>query len=265
MAVYSGTSFADLHEIVCDDDIMTGVIQTLISFPATAGQTYWVQLAGFAGNGAGTFIIQSLLPPPNDNFSGAIAEPVGTSVAGSNRAATFESGEPASNVGRTVWYRVTPSQSEDITITVHASETLDAWLAVYAGASLSTLVEIASSEHGSRGDPEQVTIAATANQTYFIQVGGFADTYGDYRLVISSPTAPAARVGASPTVRATSTAPTKAVAAAGPPGGPLGSATLTRTPLPTPTALPTATKPPPPPSPTKYVPPTATATPLARP
>lgn len=261
LAVYTGTAFANLQEIACDDDIMVGVIQTLVSFNATAGQTYFVQLSGFAGNGAGTFFLQALLPPPNDNFAGAIAVPVGTSLTGSNRAATVESGEPScSCVGRTVWYRFTPSQSEDVTITTHVGDTLDATLAVYTGASLSSLIELDSADSNSRGGPETITVPATAGQTYFVQLGGHSGTYGDYRLVISGPSAPAARAGVTLAPRPTAAAAGKSGVMVTPNVLSAVATTPTVTPTRTRTPSPTATRPPLA-SIVKSPPPTATPTP----
>ena len=267
LAVYYGTALTSLHEIACDDDIMAGVIQTLLSFDATAGQTYFVQLSGFAGNGAGTFFLRSLLPPPNDNFAGAITLGVGTSTAGSNRAATVESGEPllsCSCIGRTVWYRFTPSQSEDVTVTLHVSDTMDGLLAIYTAQRLPHWWKSTRSITALGVGPSRSPYR-WPQQTYTIQIGGHSGTYGDYRLVISGPSAVAARAGAA--MPSGPIGGTRTGANPGPSSQALGTMTPSRTPLATPTStrtpLPTTTKvhlasvtklPPPTPFPTPVLP-----------
>jgi len=49
LGVYTGDSLAALSLLACDDDSGAGV-QSLVSFAAIAGTTYWIQAGGFGGN-----------------------------------------------------------------------------------------------------------------------------------------------------------------------------------------------------------------------
>lgn len=48
VAVYDGDSLEGLSEIACSDDTVTGIVRTsILTFEAAAGETYYVQLAGW--------------------------------------------------------------------------------------------------------------------------------------------------------------------------------------------------------------------------
>jgi hypothetical protein len=234
LTVYTGSSLASLNEVGCDDDIMVGLRASLLSFPATAGQTYFVQIAGFNNVPGGNYTLQALLPPPNDSFASAQAIPVPTSLTGSNRAATVESGEPTpscASIGRTLWYRFTPNQDGSVTITVAGSETLDASFAVYTGSSLASLSEVACREVTGRNGTEQTSVTVTGGVTYFIQLGGFSDTFGDVHLTVGSATVTGSSV-ASAVLRALAPTSTRTTTP---------TPTLTRTPARIPTRTATLT------------------------
>jgi hypothetical protein len=183
LTVYTGSALNNLTEIACSDDIAVGQRASLLSFAATAGQTYFVQLGGFSDVPGGNYTLQALLPPANDNFAGEIALAVPSTTTGSNRAATLEPGEPSCPpLERSLWYRFTAAQNGSVTIRVAGSASLDAQFGVYTGSSLATLVQVACHDSTSRGGTEALTIPVTAGQTYHIQVGGFSGTTGDFVL-----------------------------------------------------------------------------------
>ena len=103
-----------------------------------------------------------LLPPepPNDAFASAQTLTVADTATADTRGATTQTGEPQPTcgpVGKTVWYRLTASRSESVTITTEKS-TYDTVLAVYTGTSLASLTQVACNDQdpGRAGHPRHV-------------------------------------------------------------------------------------------------------------
>ena len=121
------------------------------------------------------------LPPTNDNFSNAqVIAGVSGSVTGDNTAATKESGEPdhAGNTGgKSVWYTWTATNSGAFQLTTVGSE-FDTTMAVYIGATLTSLTPIASGDDTPDGKNSTLTIVATSGTTYGIAVDGFRSPGG---------------------------------------------------------------------------------------
>lgn len=120
--------------------------------------------------------------PPNDNFAGAIA------VTGSpfvhktaTSAATTEQGEPQPScgpTGRTVWYSLSVSGLTDVRAHT-AGSTFDTVVALYTGSNLPGLTEAACNDDASVTSLQSnVTFAAQAGTTYYLQVGGYAGGSG---------------------------------------------------------------------------------------
>jgi PKD repeat protein len=176
LSAYTGTRGAlTLVPGACNDDYYG--TQSRVSFPVTAGTTYYL-LVGFCcgggsdGGGNLHLTVQEISGPPNDNFADAVlvlglpfAEDVNT------ESATVEEGEPMPScsedpMGRTVWYSFVPSESGSFSAYI-----LDAWfspaVAAYTGDSLADLTEI-----GSRCWGGPLTFRAEAGTTYHFQVRG---------------------------------------------------------------------------------------------
>lgn len=112
-------------------------------------------------------------PPPNDRFVDATVLPVEAQLQaqGDNFYATRESGEPPHAriaLGGSVWWKWTALQEKVVEVLVSTPD-FDAGVALYRGAVLSTLVEIAYQVSG----PEKpLRFFAEPNTDYYIAVGG---------------------------------------------------------------------------------------------
>ena len=136
-------------DVACNDDA-GGTVQSQVSFLATAGTTYHVQVGGFNSAFGNLTVHFTVTPPPaNDNFAAAINLPaLPTTQSAVTLSATTEPGEPlavdascgvATGVlGRTVWYTLTPGAATTVTVDTFLSS-FDTVLAVYTGAERSAV------------------------------------------------------------------------------------------------------------------------------
>ena len=138
---------------------------------------------------------RSQTAPVNDLFTNAtlISDPVVT-ITASNVGATKEPGEPnhAGNIGgASVWWTWTPPTNGTVTIDTLGSA-FDTLLAVYRGASISSLTAVASSDDVGGGfNASRVSFSAVAGTNYLIAVDGFAGASGDILLNLNmSPALP---------------------------------------------------------------------------
>jgi subtilisin family serine protease len=129
-----------------------------------------------------------LHPPPNDDFATRITIPAGmdfVSVTGSNLNASKENGEPTHAGrpdGRSVWWTWTAPFSGPVRIST-AGSGFDTLLAVYTGATLATLKEVAANDDASYRDLySAVRFATTAGTVYQIAVDGYAAQQGGITL-----------------------------------------------------------------------------------
>jgi hypothetical protein len=127
----------------------------------------------------------------NDDFGRRIVfdgSPV--SVTGSSMGASEEAGEPdpwGVPGGRSVWWSWTAPLSGGVTITTWGSS-FDTMLAVYTGASLSSLTTIASNDDDPYGGlTSRVVFNAVAGTTYQIVVDGYRGAMGSIRLNLTRP------------------------------------------------------------------------------
>jgi hypothetical protein len=119
-------------------------------------------------------------PPANDNFASAQAlSGCSGSVNGTNIGATKEGAEPnnpdSSSTQTSVWYQWQAPTTASVTIDTIGSD-FDTVLAVYTGASLSSLSLVANNDDRSQTPHEitsQVTFNAAQGTVYRIAVAGF--------------------------------------------------------------------------------------------
>jgi hypothetical protein len=183
LSVFRGTSAASLVPVICSDDTSGGYdrVQSLVTFKATKGQSYYVQAGGWAAaSGQLDLAIRSVVPPVNDRFAAATAFTLGDQWNPTTRRATKEAGEPgptcANAIGATVWYTFTLGATGTIQVDVSADDFED-FAAIYSGGSLATLTE-----HLCVADDIGNVLLDAG--TYFVQVGGHEGGSGDIRLVI---------------------------------------------------------------------------------
>jgi hypothetical protein len=197
LAVYTGTELGTLSLVAANDDFAACQIRSLVTFQATAGTTYQIQVDGYqAATGDIALAIEG--PPPNDDFSDAqvLSGDLPIVVSANNARATKEPGEPnhAGNVGgHSMWYAWTPTASATVQIGT-CEDAVQGLIAVYTGDSLTTLTEVASNSRGC-SPGAFVIIDAVAGTTYRIATdsftGFFGTSYGPFTLRIAEHHPPA--------------------------------------------------------------------------
>lgn len=182
LAVYEGTSLAQLNRLAASDDLIQSVITTSeVRFNAVKGTAYKIAVDGVPRriNGdVGNIMLSIVRPAANDNFASRI--PLrGTFVEtmGHNFGASKEPNEPKNADafgGQSVWWTWIAPSSGNATLTTTGSN-FDTSLAVYEGASLSRLTRVAANDDLVPGivRTSQVTFQAFAGRAYQIAVDGF--------------------------------------------------------------------------------------------
>jgi hypothetical protein len=185
LAVYTGSSVASLSQVTCNDD---GVgLQSRVSFAASAGTTYRVQVDGY-GTATGNITLNTngCVPATNNTF--ACASTLGTQAAGSNVGFTGEGGEPVPACGiiptpNSAWWNWTSPGNGSFTIDTFGS-TFDTVLGVYTGAAVNGLTPVTCNDD-SGGLQSSVTLNATAGTVYRIQVNGYNGASGNIALHVT--------------------------------------------------------------------------------
>jgi len=132
----------------------------------------------------------SAAPPGNDDFAAAVVipDPLPFSGSVSTEEATLEPDEPALGdtcgfrVGRTVWYRYTPTTDTFLSATTLGS-TFDTVLGVWSGPDLATLSLVACNDDAG-GLESNVSFLAEMGTQYNFQVGGFDRQSGQLDLTV---------------------------------------------------------------------------------
>src|SRR6185369_13369771 len=166
LAVYRGTSVTALTAVASNDDIVSGNLQSRVTFTPVAGTTYRIAVDGYGG-ASGSVVLTLSQIPSNDNF--AFCEFTGGangSVTGSTRAATKETGEPnhaGNSGGHSIWYCWTAPDSGSVTFDTIGSN-----------------FDIASNNPQSR-----VTFSVVATTMYHIAIDGRNGASGNTKLTWS--------------------------------------------------------------------------------
>ena len=122
--------------------------------------------------------------PANDDF--ANAEPIGElafSDSAETAFATLEEGEPQpscitdAEIDRTLWYSFTPATSI-VRIADTLESNFDTVLAIYVGGALEGLEEVDCDDGTADVMQSRLRLVASANETYYFQVGGLAGDSG---------------------------------------------------------------------------------------
>ena len=183
LAVYSGAAsnptHAGLSPVASNDNAPEGGTFSTLKFSAQAGVTYYLAVDGLNGaTGLLRIILQAT--PSNDDFAQArVLSGDSVSTTAQLRGATAEVGEPAHagvTARHTLWYEWTPDTSGSYSIdTINngsVAASMPTLLAVYTGASLGSLSEVAADGDQSAGGlAALVGFEAVAGQTYRIAVG----------------------------------------------------------------------------------------------
>lgn len=195
LAVYTGSSVSALT-LVASDDQSGGNNTSLLAFNAVSGVTYRIAVDGFLGaEGRIVLGLQQLgSAPANDNFQNAATlSGFNPTASGVNTNATAQTGEP-NHAGyparKSVWWTWTAPDS-GLTQIATTGSTFDTVLAVYSGASLGSLVPVASDDDSGGNLTSRVTFTATAGTTYRIAVDGYSGASGTVALSIALTPTPA--------------------------------------------------------------------------
>ena len=174
--------------IECNDDF-EDVSQSQITFPATSGRTYLIEVGGYNVDefGPGVISIHSESEPPvSNNDDCANARKVGdvTNLAFDTRDATFDGpGRCMNSPNR--WYRYTASCTGQATISLCGSN-FDTMLAVYRGwECYPSASDLMGCNDDACGQQSRLKVNVVAGNQYLIEVGGYGNEVGRGVLTIS--------------------------------------------------------------------------------
>jgi len=174
----NGAALSNLIEVGAQDVGAANVIEVAV-VNVVQGTTYYIAVDGFLVADGGTYFLDLVALPPNDDFVNAVdltgmALPL--SVPGTTVEATTENFEPehgnalrGNNSSNSVWYQWTAPGAGDTTVELLEVATFDPVLAVYTGTDLFDLVEVASTDAVGI-ENETLTFSATSGTTYFIAI-----------------------------------------------------------------------------------------------
>ncbi|MFV2064045.1 MAG: hypothetical protein ACC726_11115, partial [Chloroflexota bacterium] len=171
-----------LSEIGCVDDRVADSPEQLV-FTLAGEATNYLQVGAAAGpdTNAGVFtLLADVQRPEHDLF--AFARPIGTKTYRDldvdSIDARSEPGEPnpsCAELAATTWYRLSAPEdailSASVVPSVIGGGSMDFALAVYAGDSIDSLVEVACVDTAGVEEPERVEVALERGEEYAIQVG----------------------------------------------------------------------------------------------
>ena len=198
-----GQLLTTLHEVECAFDTTTldgGGRRARLAFHAVAGTRYFFQVSSQFGEAPGQIklVLKKTDVPPNDAFGSAKAITVPFSKTVSNVRATTQPGEPehgwCQGTRGTLWYRVRVPHTATLRADTFGSAP-DTVLAVYSGGpSISSLHVVACNDQTSFGgsgvSQSSVAWRAKANKTYWVQLGGYLNSWGSMSLHVRKVSSP---------------------------------------------------------------------------
>ncbi|MCJ7692827.1 MAG: trypsin-like peptidase domain-containing protein, partial [Sedimentisphaerales bacterium] len=174
-------------ELACNDDTPTS-LQSELQIDLTAGNTYYIRVAGYDGaTGSYKLLVGGCTAPVNDDCADAIGVVTDVVYNGSTECAT---GSYVSNCsdGDTadVWHSYIPDSNETVIISL-AGSSFDTTLSVFDGCGGT---ELACNDDSSEGLTSGTYTSAIAmdmygGTTYVIRVAGYFGETGDYSLIIN--------------------------------------------------------------------------------
>lgn len=186
LSVYASCTGA---ELACNDNVCD--VQSEVAVEMTAGQTYWVRIAGKA-NKTGDYVLlitERFQQPANDTCSEAID-------VFENIPYTGTTIDALGNIGSScgfyfdfydVWHVFTPTQTKDYLISLCGSD-FDTTLSVYAACGGAEL----ACNDDSCGSQSAIVLSLTAGQSYSLRIAGYDGDVGSYILTIMENASPPA-------------------------------------------------------------------------
>ena len=191
LAVYKGCECfptqADL--IGCNDDL-DGTYQSQVTFAATAGEQYLIEVGGYGaevGRGLITVKCEGDIDAPASKDDCANARPVGDVIdlPFDTANATFD-GPGLCMISPNIWYCYTAPCTGEVIVSLLGSA-YDTMLAAYSGCDCYPTSDhlIECNDDFGPSLQSQITFAATAGSQYLIEIGGYASETGQGLLNIS--------------------------------------------------------------------------------
>lgn len=172
LAVYTGSSLADLTVVASNNDRAAGDPTSRVQFNAVAGRTYFIAVDGVNG-AAGQVILNT--PPLNDHFTNRIVlNNALFFTVGHTTLATREPQEPTHTVlsaNNSIWWSWIAPSNGPVSITT-AGSSFDTIVAIYTGSFLASLSFVAADDNGAGSGASKVVFDAVAGVTYHIAVDG---------------------------------------------------------------------------------------------
>lgn len=198
----------NLSEIACSQDLSNNFLSTISVNSLTPGERYFIQVSGW-NNRQGSFCLEVYSPPVNDDLCDHIPLTVGlncTSLNGDNTHATLQSFEPRPScfVGtvNSVWYSFVGPPAGVVSISTNSGlwgTNNDTEIALYTlplGScnTLWNLELLACNQDINEGAgiwrSEILDAIVVPEQTYYIQVSGYAGREGSFCIEIDVPDPP---------------------------------------------------------------------------
>lgn len=211
LAVYAGSTLAQLHPVALNDDVSEVSTDARVSFPTKARTKYSIAVDGRYRNtsGYGSVRVNVVFTSANDQPAAevgtdAFAErpTLGPGLRGlgvcTTRFFTLELDEPArySDQGNTGWWRWVAPSNGTVSIDTLQSD-FNTVLTVYTGTTLTTLSEVALSDDAPNVVQSRVSFQARAGQEYQFMVDGrFNNSSGYGNMILSLMLTPNAESGA---------------------------------------------------------------------
>ncbi|MEM7202711.1 MAG: VCBS repeat-containing protein [Planctomycetota bacterium] len=195
LAAFAG-SCGTLTEIACNDDTCGDASE--ITFPVSAGQTYYVAVGG-SGGATGDFRLELRGRPGHDTCARALPIGLGLTDGSNARATTGAVTGSCGSMGSDVWYVFTAPRDEVITAgfcAPGATADFDTALAVFSG-DCGGLTEVACG-NDQCGTGARVQFQTRAGEAYYLAVGGAGGAQGQFTLSLDAPPANDDCVGAVP-------------------------------------------------------------------
>jgi hypothetical protein len=167
LAVYRGTALTALATVASNDDVISEIFWSRVTFPVTNGVPQLIAIDGYQGASGGVAL--NINPAGNDRFTNClpIAGLNGNSIS-INAGATNEPGEPPHGA-RSVWYCWTAASNAVMRFHTHGSS-IDTRLALYQGTDLANLTQVASNDDAAGRKSSAVLFSAIAGTTYLVAV-----------------------------------------------------------------------------------------------
>lgn len=190
LALYTGAAVDTLTEVASNDEAfdIPGIQVSYLQTSVSSGLTYHIAVDG-AGSAEGTFGLHLQFAGLGaDNFADAqVLTGTTVNVLALNTGLTGEPGE-SDHVGNSgtlnsAWFEWTAPIAGTVYLDTFGGDYFDTTLAVYTGAAVNALTEVASNDNAYPfPTPSQLAFFATAGTTYHIAVDGAGDATGIFGL-----------------------------------------------------------------------------------